>query len=339
VAGFLVEGAASVFSVAAEFRAPVRERSHTRYDPLLGWVGAPGVRIDDLYGGGTPLTTNSRGFRGTAEVADAISAGTVRLVCAGDSFTLGHGVGDADTWCAGLAGAGPGIETVNMGQGGYGIDQAWLGYRRDATFRHDVLLFAFSYVGFGRMSIDSFLGYGKPLLRLDGDRLTVTNTPVPRRSYFVPWLTENLPVLEKLNAVRLGRRIFRAVGGEPRPLLDGVTVEKTALAVFDDLARLCRERGVSLVLVYLPSMYDLDGSGRTDRLREWLRRELPPRGLTCWDLVGELASLPEGDYRSRFILDRPNNEGFGHYNATGHRLIVGLLGDRLRAASLLDPRR
>lgn len=58
--------------------------------------------------------------RGDRDVPPGRYASSAR----GGSFTLGYGVGDADTWCALLQTIDPRLETVNMGQAGYGLDQA-----------------------------------------------------------------------------------------------------------------------------------------------------------------------------------------------------------------------
>ncbi|MBZ0270081.1 hypothetical protein K8I85_18165, partial [bacterium] len=125
-----LEGIAAIGLAIANARDPVRhpvaERRHTRYDPELGWANRPSVRIDDLYGPGRSLTTNAQGFRAPCEYAERIPDGTIRLLCSGDSFTLGWGVDDADTWPAQLERLDERVETINLGQGGYGIDQAYL---------------------------------------------------------------------------------------------------------------------------------------------------------------------------------------------------------------------
>lgn len=67
----------------------------------------------NFYGPGVGLNTNSRGFRGMMPVSDAVPNGKLRIVCSGDSFTLGWGVGDDEAWCAQLAS--DETDVVNMG--------------------------------------------------------------------------------------------------------------------------------------------------------------------------------------------------------------------------------
>src|SRR5262245_25280565 len=123
-------------------RAPLAEKGHTRYDPDLGWTNIPNVSLKDYYGPGLDLTTNAQGFRGTRPVDVAVPPGMLRIICSGDSMTLGYGVRDDQTWCQRLASLDPRIEAVNMGQGGYGVDQAYLWYRRDgAALEHQLHIF------------------------------------------------------------------------------------------------------------------------------------------------------------------------------------------------------
>jgi len=154
----LIEGASRVVLVAIERGEGLTERKHTRYDVELGWVSVPSTTVKDLYGPGRTLTVNAQGFRGKHEYAKTPPPGTTRILCSGDSFTLGWGVDDERTWCA-LLEKGSGLEVVNMGQGGYGIDQSYLWWRRDGdSISYDVHLLAVIYDDFHRMRLDRFQG-------------------------------------------------------------------------------------------------------------------------------------------------------------------------------------
>jgi hypothetical protein len=136
-----------------------------------------------MYGPRAYLRTNAQRFRNNADVARAVPSGRLRIICSGDSFTLGYGVSNDDAWCNRLAVLDHRIDAINMGQGGYGIDQAYLKYTRDASsIDHDVQILAFITEDFGRMRSATFLGYPKPVLVLDHGALAVRNVPVPVRS-------------------------------------------------------------------------------------------------------------------------------------------------------------
>jgi hypothetical protein len=108
--------------------------------------------IPDMYRPGVSLRTNSRSFRGGREFTEAVPSGKFRVICSGDSVTLGFGVGDDHPWCKLLESLDQRLETVNMRQAGYGVDQAYLWYKRDGgAFRHHVHLFAPIVDDFRRM--------------------------------------------------------------------------------------------------------------------------------------------------------------------------------------------
>ena len=125
----MLEGLCSLglFAVdlAAGGRRPVAERQHTEYDAELGWINRPSLSIPDLYGPGRSLHTNSLCLRATCEYQNKVAPGVVRLLCSGDSFTLGYGLDDQDTWCAKLESRRPGLgnhrfghKTRGQGEGG-----------------------------------------------------------------------------------------------------------------------------------------------------------------------------------------------------------------------------
>jgi len=116
----LAEGFASVIkAVRAGGWRSFAERKHAEFDDVLGWVNQQSIDVPDLYDPGLGLSTNSRRFRGRRETDDRIPAGKIRIVCSGDSYTLGYGVSDAHTYPQKLESLDPRLEVVNMGQGGY----------------------------------------------------------------------------------------------------------------------------------------------------------------------------------------------------------------------------
>jgi hypothetical protein len=182
----LLEGAASLLLTGVEIirTDAVPEHQHAEHDPLLGWVNLPNVHLPDIYGPGVAVRTNSQRFRSDRDFTTAVPAGRTRIICSGDSFTFGYGVDNADTWCERLVALDPRLETVNMGLGGYGVDQAYLWYMRDGTpLDHDLHLFVFLTDDFRRMRSDRFMGYGKPFLDVRDDSLVVANLPVPNTSW------------------------------------------------------------------------------------------------------------------------------------------------------------
>jgi hypothetical protein len=99
------------------------------FDAELGWTVRRSGRLP-LY------RANSQGIRADRDYAPEPPPGVLRIAAFGDSFVHGTEVANADTWPARLAGLRPDLEVLNFGVGGYGLDQAWLRYRRDGRPFH-----------------------------------------------------------------------------------------------------------------------------------------------------------------------------------------------------------
>ena len=125
-----MEGAASTWMVCSQVvdftRTYMSEARRFKFDPDLGWVSKPNLRMDDAFGAGKHLIINSQGYRSTRDFEEITPAGKVRILCTGDSFTWGNGVGSGSTWVESLSDLDPKIEAINMGQNGYGLDQIYL---------------------------------------------------------------------------------------------------------------------------------------------------------------------------------------------------------------------
>jgi len=326
----LVEGTASLF-MAVQQTAVAPMPSHARYDEELGWICRPNVRIDSLYGPGLGLTTNAQGLRAKESYTPAVPPGRFRVICLGDSFTQGYGVSDEETYPAQMEAACPRVQAINMGQVGYGIDQAYLWYKRDgAKLQADVLLFAFINNDFWRMSISAFRGYPKPMLRARGGQLHLENVPVPRRwagaaarrramelvrglavTRSAYWLKERLVSKPDLPATTAHGATFYQPSNEDTLAAAGL--------VFQDLARLSKERGQQLVLVYLPSDLVIEPSVEAQWLTEFARTH----DLRLFNLVAEFGRLPPWELARLFL---PH----GHYTREGNRLVAEAMLRRLR---------
>ncbi len=80
---------------------------------------------------------------------------------------MGWGVSNDQTWSQLLTSINQRLQTVNMGQGVYGVDQAYLLYKRDGSkFEHNIQIFAFITHNFVRIQNASFMGRRKSLLYL-----------------------------------------------------------------------------------------------------------------------------------------------------------------------------
>ena len=286
-------------------------RKRSSYDPDLGWVNTPNAHIPDMYGPGRDVRINGQGFRNDHDFDPVVPNGRLRIICSGDSFTFGEGVANDQTWCQLLARLDPRFESLNLGQTGYGIDQAYLWYKRDGLrFSHHVHLLEFITDDFYRMQTAVFAGYAKPVLDVIHDRLVVTNVPVPRRSYYLTWLDRHLRNLSRFRTVEFWSRLFLKVqastaddGGESRQARNTKTRE-VLRKIFEDLKNLRDEQSIQPVLVYLPTLHELMGSGHESR--EWvefLTAESDALGIPLFDVMSDFRRLPAHQVVGMYIAE------------------------------------
>jgi hypothetical protein len=332
-----VEGcASSVIALDDAFdesaRTPLRS-----YDPELGWVSRPSLAVRDAFGPGRDVHTDRRGFRVRGEIADAATPGRIRVLCSGDSFTFGEGVGDDSPWCQRLTELDPRLESVNLGLPGYGVDQSLLRYRRDAgALRHDLHLFAFIGADLDRASRSEHNGYAKPLLQLNGSALEVTHVPVPRALPYVRRAAAQLGM--RLQSVELLRRVLYKLDLRWFPPAPDRESQQPLLArVFSEVVRLSEERGSVPVFVYLPVAEEREMDGAW---RPWVKEAMRSAGHALIDLTDSLRALPAEQLGAYFI---PECElAGGHYSELGNRWaareIQRALLDLPVAAARLDSR-
>ena len=329
----IAEGLASYILLIRDFikTLPTAEQRHTRYDRDLGWVNRASLYIRDMYGRGVYLRTNVQGFRNDHDIATAVPSGRARLICSGDSYTLGYGVDNAHTWCEELSLLEPRLETVNMGQGGYGVDQAYLWYKRDAAkIDHQVQILAFITNDFYRMQSDSFSGYPKPVADIENGALVFKNVPVPRLVYYFPWNPQNASLVKQLRIVEFLNRGLEK-------LTDAATADTTQLTkkqandksqevlrkLIEDLKHINEQRSSRLVLVYLPTDCELRDNGPPE-WAEFLEEESRSLGITFINLFTEFRSLSENDMVKLFI---PRGQlvyrgAEGHFNEAGNEFVA-----------------
>ena len=319
----IAEGVASITLLVRdldESGVTLAEHRHTTYDPLLGWVNEPDQSIPNMYGPGLGLHTNSLGFRSTHEFSKEVPAGKMRIVCSGDSFTLGYGVSDQTTWASQLEVLEPKLETVNMGQGGYGADQAYLWYKRDGSeLEHDVQLFAFITGDFIRAGRSTNFGLPKPVLTLNDGELQTTGIPVSRLPYLVPYFVHNRRRFSELNILQLvnGPEVPNAQRGVA---MTEIQLRETMVAMFRELKRLNEERGSRLVAVHLPGERDLTNV-KSKGWAEFLTVELENIGVPYLNLIEDLGEVPEPAIPSLFIQpgEIDLSGAAGHFTVKGNR--------------------
>jgi hypothetical protein len=340
----VIEGISSIFFVASEIleNPPLAEKLHTQYDAEIGWVNIPNIYIKDMYGHGKYLQTNSQSFRNSENFEKNIPDGKTRIICSGDSFTLGFGVDNDHTWCQLLVSLNNNLEIVNMGQGGYGIDQMYLWYKRNGMkIDHNIHIFAFITGDFERMKTADFFGYGKPLLDLQDDTLITKNIPVPKRYSYAPWLNRNVKTIKKLSTIRIMKIFSKDI--YPQNVKNFITKTETkndqqvldiALRAFKELYQISQEKNSRVVFVYLPTRKDYS-ENTSDPWRKSLHEKMKRNDLLFIDLINEFRELPLCEVEKLFIpLDViPYVNAAGHYTEDGNAYIAKTLYQRLLTIS------
>lgn len=321
----VVEGCSSGLIALRAALDGLEAPSIRRHDERLGWVSLPDLALRDFWGPGSHLHTNARAHRGTSLVDAAVPDGRYRIFCTGDSFAFGEGVGDEDTFCHLLGAGRPRIETVNLGQSGYGVDQAFLRYAGEAReIEAHLLLFTFIGPDLSRAGDASFYGFAKPVYRLRDGELVLEGVPVPETGptirRFLTRLGEELRVTEFVHRGR--KKLF----GERKVDADAIfeRLGPTLEQLFFEVAREAGRHGTEVLFVYLPLRSEVLADGRW---RGWVRERFAESGLPLLDLTEALRRLPEEEAHALFIPD--GAPAGGHYAKAGNAWAAQVIGEAL----------
>ena len=327
----LIEGASSMLVVGrrvSRWAAVSAEASRwLEHHPRIGAVPRANVYEPNMYGPGVYLRTNAQGFRNERDFSAAVPEGRRRLVCSGDSYTLGQEVSNHEAWCERLATFDAALETVNLGVSGYGWDQAFLRYQHQgASVAHDLHLFAFITDDLYRMRRRGWVWpWEKPLLTVREGTLVVPEVVpcVPCAHPLLPAIAVGLSQLRSVELMAgLGRRLGLGHRADPEP-------ELRELA--DRTIRALAAGSVPLVLVHLPVVEDYSDDV-TGPWREYLRGAAAREKALYIDLIEPLRQLPPDSIPIVFL---PAQSDPGrHYTAAGHewvaRQLYARLADHLR---------
>lgn len=313
-------------------------------DELLGWTLGPGRRSKNgLY------ASSVEGIRSADPGVSYAKEKKPkrRIAVVGDSFSFGLEVPFEDSWAHRLEQAlGPGTQVLNFGVDGYGVDQAYLRYMRDARpWKPDLVIFGFiNHDLYRSMAVYAFvsfpewgLPFGKPHFVVENGKLELLNTPVlspeqilKRASVF------DLPFVQldrgyqprdwrwhSYYRSRLARLVLSRF--EPAPV-PGAQVSDAALAevnaaLFASFVETAKKEGSIPYLVYFPSRGDFSGQNRLAKdgiLETFRERHIDHENLTdCIAKVGEPTA---------FIAGRP------HYSPAGNAAVAACLEPAVRHA-------
>jgi hypothetical protein len=339
------------------------ERSlYTEWDARLGWRKRPGARARyerEEYS--TAIAINSHGQRDRERTWEP-APGVFRVLALGDSFLEGYSVEQEETVThlleARLDRPGCPVEVLNAGTTGYSSDQEYLYFVHEGhRYAPRVVMVFFHYNDVFFNGQPRYYKLGKPHLLPTGDGgIEQSNYPVwkppatpppaaPARerriegSHAWHWFRSRLIVGAPQTYDALARLgLWDPLGGDgvPDELLayfrrrsDDIKLgwDMTDL-ILANLAREVKARGARLVLVYVPSMMEVDDDswnltrlryqGRSDLwVRDLVVRRLERSGQTGgFDVLDLTPALRAGTGLLRPVY-YPRD---GHWNPAGHRL-------------------
>lgn len=159
---------------------PVVPGSTGQYDEQLGWSLKPlSYAVSNRTGYEVEYRINSKGLRDDETTYDK-PHGTFRIVLLGDSNTFGFGVPIEKHFSVLLEGYFENLEVINLGVGGFGVDQELLRLKSEGfRYEPDLVLAYVGHYGNHRHMHTRRWGKSKPRFVLDGAQLVLTNSPVP----------------------------------------------------------------------------------------------------------------------------------------------------------------
>lgn len=354
----IVAKSASLFGEAIRSRSEILREQSERIATLLDSAHDRREELDSLLGwryrAGYSSPTdhlNRQALRSRREYAPLAPIGTLRVAAFGDSFVYGNEVADADAWCAVLESSSRGIEVLNYGVGGYGLDQALLRFTHEGMELHpEVVLIGFAPDDMRRV-VNVYRRFistaewplAKPRFVLRDGVLTLVPNPLPhRKDYrrllqhpdevrelgaFDQWyssLVYEHPLYDAFATVRVGHAVWEKVShrlvNDLRLFNNGVFNDRSSAFVLQvELLRSfsdsVRARHALPVIVLFPEY------GSVESLRNGgppvyapLRDALIKRGVVVWDAGAAFRD----DKDSVPQLFAPG----GHYSPLGNRRLA-----------------
>ncbi len=312
--------------------------SYLVYNDRMGWSVGPNRRsANGLY------ESSPRGIRTPhMGIAFTETQGKTTIALVGDSYTFGEEVRYEESWGYHLGQMlGDGVQILNFGVPGYGVDQAYLRYEKDAKrSKPKVVIFGlFSYDLRRTMTVYPFLAhphwdmpFSKPRFVLaDGTLEQLNSPPLRPEAIFSHPSIDELPFLEHdygyqestwqhsfyhaSYLFRLFVSLFRHELDVTPDFSDEALVSINAL-ILKSFVQTAAQEGTMPVAVYFPGREEL---GRTNSYAD---RVLRAAGIESVDPTPCLLEVKTAD---RFMQG-------GHYAPAGNAAVAKCLGPVIQEA-------
>ncbi len=289
-----------------------RYHSIYRFDKELGWRVRP--RLDRrVMANNAILSTNSRGLRGARDHNAIKTAGTIRIVAIGDSFTFGEEVSDDSTFPSQIETLMPETEVLNMGVGGYGHDQMALYLEREGVgYAPDAVVLGFVADDM-RRNVLRFRDYWKPRFSLVNGRLVLEDRAIPTVAETVEGEFLRLKSIDLLEI--LFNRVGHTIGLNQRRERD------ITEALLDRIIEMGLRLKAKIVFAYLPLGFEITDDERSAGeaffnayCESRMKRYDGP--FSCIDARPEFRAQARAGRRFR------GGHLEGHYDAAGQLLVA-----------------
>lgn len=299
-------------------------RTHTGsmvHDPLLGWRLRDDLRL--AY-----LTTGAHGVRMNQKAPGPLHTGGILAV--GDSFTVGSGVNDAESWPARLE-ALTGRPVANGAAGAYGADQIVLRAEQLLPVLHpDTLVIGLLSQDSLRNNFAVFGGGYKPYFTIENGKAMLQGVPVP--------LVDAAPLaLDPMRAVlghsHLLDSAIKALGLQQwwvdnrlrykKVHADKVGVDISCL-LMARLAERSKAEGLRVIVLMMYGAGEIEGTPPP-----WFAADVVAcaraRGLEVTDTYGPIRAVLQRDRAAFVELWLDEGGQLGHPSVKGHQFVADLL--------------
>ena len=290
---------------------------------------------------------NAQGMRADRDYRYEKPAGTRRVVCLGDSFTVGYEVAVEDCYTTvlrrQLEAAGRKVEVLNAGVSGFGLAEQCLYLERELLkYDPDVVVATFftnDLVDTLRSGLFSLAG-GKLEPAADGyrplggfadwlNRSRLFNFLSERSNAFC-WARERSLNLLRRKVLQQNLRNVEAAEKKAEKIADDMDYQqRLCVAVLERIHATTRDRGIDLIVLVIPHEVPSTPRKLVD-VFPWGKFPFDRDGLFCLDAAGFLAPYVN---RKQLYWERSHN----HWTPLSHALAGKALAKLILERNLLPP--
>jgi len=278
-----------------------------KYDSQLGW----------------DYELDSQRIRGDKNYLKEKTPGKIRILTLGDSYTYGNEVGDKESYPYFLEQLLPNVEVINMGVGGYGIDQAFLKYQYFGKQYSPDLVLVGLYIGmFNRANVD-FTHYLKPAFYYDekSQSMVMKNRSIPPPETVLAKIKKSYTWVSYagLMVQRFQKLISQTLLEEK--LKYYVRMDKIVQHIFSKLKKDVNAQGAELAVVQIPQAERFSTNPSQTIGEAHFLKTIRQLGIPVIDIEKEFETLGKSIALADYYVHRPNGS-LGHFSPKGNHAVA-----------------